>query len=165
MCSVLVFCAARSKSGTSPFVVSQLLFFSSGFLHPKRRRKILGLLPFPGFIFGQVCQSWLKVSLWSCFHFPTDENFSLCHVSACLQLSLRRAGIAAAETLTEPLSKAPGVLQGHCVLGGKSIFIHFLLYYPLTGQHGGAGADSSCLRATPWTNRQLIPGLTYKDRP
>lgn len=53
--TVLVFCAARSKSSASPSVVSQPLFFFSAFLHPKHRRKILGL---PRFLFcAEVCQS------------------------------------------------------------------------------------------------------------
>lgn len=88
MCSSRRSClfAAWSKSSTSPFVVSQLLFFFSAFLHPKHRRKILGQLPFPG----------LFLVKFGSHDFPTDENVCLCHVSACLQLSLRRERTAVA---------------------------------------------------------------------
>lgn len=98
MCSSRRSClfAAWSKSSTSPFVVSQLLFFFSAFLHPKQKKEDPRATTFSWFIFGKVWQSRLNVSRWNCFNFPTDENVCLCHVSACLQLSLRRERTAVA---------------------------------------------------------------------
>ena len=96
MCSLLVCCAAWSKSSAFPFVVSQLLFFFSAFLHPKHRRKILGLLPFPGLFLVMFVSHECKWAAGTLTFPQLRTSLSATSLPVCSSLSLRRWTNAAA---------------------------------------------------------------------